>query len=47
VLAWPAPEELRAEMEGLGLELCGHRRLTGGIACLSWGRVPAPALQGT
>lgn len=40
VLAWPAPAELRAEMEALGLEHCGYRRLTAGIACLSWGRVP-------
>lgn len=41
VLAWPAPEELRAEMESLGLEHCGFRRLSGGIACLSFGRVRA------
>jgi demethylmenaquinone methyltransferase/2-methoxy-6-polyprenyl-1,4-benzoquinol methylase len=41
VLAWPTPEELRAEMEALGLEQCGFRLLTGGIACLSFGRVPA------
>lgn len=40
VLAWPSPEELRAEMEALGLEECGFQRLTGGVACLSWGRVP-------
>lgn len=45
VLAWPAPDELRAEMEALGLEHCGYRRLSAGIACLSYGRVPhrAPA----
>jgi len=44
VLAWPGPDELRAEMEGQGLVQCGYRRLSGGIACLSWGRVPsAPA----
>lgn len=43
VLAWPAPEELRAEMEALGLESCGFQRLSGGIACLSFGRVPARA----
>jgi len=45
VLAWPAPDELRAEMEALGLEHCGYQRLTAGIACLSFGRVPrgAPA----
>jgi demethylmenaquinone methyltransferase/2-methoxy-6-polyprenyl-1,4-benzoquinol methylase len=43
VLAWPSPGELRGEMEALGLERCGFRLLTGGIACLSWGRVPAAA----
>lgn len=41
VLAWPRPAELLAEMEALGLERCGYRLLTGGIACLSFGRVPA------
>jgi demethylmenaquinone methyltransferase/2-methoxy-6-polyprenyl-1,4-benzoquinol methylase len=41
VLAWPAPDELRAEMEALGLERCGYQRLTAGIACLSYGRVPS------
>jgi demethylmenaquinone methyltransferase/2-methoxy-6-polyprenyl-1,4-benzoquinol methylase len=41
VLAWPSPEELRAEMQGLGLEACGFRLLSGGIACLSYGRAPA------
>lgn len=41
VLAWPSPEELRREMETLGLEGCGYQLLTGGIACLSFGRVPA------
>jgi len=41
VLAWPSPTELQAEMEGLGLEQCGYQLLTGGIACLSFGRVPA------
>jgi len=40
VLAWPTPEELRGEMEALGLERCGFQRLSGGIACLSWGLVP-------
>lgn len=40
VLAWPAPEELQREMEALGLERCGFRRLSGGIACLSFGHVP-------
>ena len=41
VLAWPGPEELQAEMGSIGLEDCGFQLLTGGIACLSWGRVPA------
>jgi demethylmenaquinone methyltransferase/2-methoxy-6-polyprenyl-1,4-benzoquinol methylase len=40
VLTWPSPEELRGEMERAGLEQCGFARLTGGIACLSFGRVP-------
>lgn len=39
VLAWPGPEELRAEMERAGLVDCGFRRLTRGIACLHWGWV--------
>jgi len=43
VLVWPDPDELRAEMEAVGLEQCGYRRLTGGIACLSWGRVATRA----
>ena len=41
VLAWPTPRELQAEMERAGLERCGYRLLSGGIACLSYGRVPA------
>ncbi len=41
VLAWPTPSELQAEMERAGLEHCGYQLLTGGIACLSFGRVPA------
>lgn len=41
VLAWPSPAALQAEMEAVGLERCGFRLLTGGIACLSWGRVRA------
>jgi demethylmenaquinone methyltransferase/2-methoxy-6-polyprenyl-1,4-benzoquinol methylase len=40
VLAWPTPAELGREMEEQGLIECGHRLLTGGIACLSYGRVP-------
>jgi demethylmenaquinone methyltransferase/2-methoxy-6-polyprenyl-1,4-benzoquinol methylase len=43
VLAWPSPPELQREMESLGLEHCGYRLLSGGIACLSYGRVPSPA----
>ena len=42
VVAWPSPEEFRREMEAVGLVRCGERRLTGGIACLSWGSVPGP-----
>ncbi len=41
VLDWPTATELRAEMASLGLEDCGFRALTGGIAYLHWGRVPA------
>jgi demethylmenaquinone methyltransferase/2-methoxy-6-polyprenyl-1,4-benzoquinol methylase len=41
VLAWPTPEEFRHEMEAAGLVECGFERLTGGIACLSFGTVPA------
>jgi demethylmenaquinone methyltransferase/2-methoxy-6-polyprenyl-1,4-benzoquinol methylase len=41
VLAWPSPAALRAEMEAAGLVECGFRLLSGGIACLSWGRVSA------
>jgi demethylmenaquinone methyltransferase/2-methoxy-6-polyprenyl-1,4-benzoquinol methylase len=41
VLAWPSPDQLRTEMEAMGLEQCGYELLTGGIACLSFGRVPA------
>ena len=40
VLAWPSPDELRAEMEAEGLVDCGFRLLTRGIACLHWGTVP-------
>ncbi len=41
VLAWPSPEELRLRMRSRGLDGCDFERLTGGIACLHWGRVPA------
>lgn len=47
VLAWPSPEQLRAEMRALGLEDCGYQLLSGGIACLSFGRVPARAPSAT
>ena len=40
VLAWPDPEAFQGEFEELGLEDCGYQRLTRGIACLHWGRVP-------
>ena len=43
VLAWPSPAELQAEMESVGLVDCGFELLTRGIACLSYGRVPASA----
>jgi len=41
VARWPQPEEFRGWMEGAGLVECEHRLLTGGIACLFQGRVPA------
>lgn len=43
VLAWPDPDVFRREMEAVGLEDCGYRSLTRGVACLHWGRVPADA----
>ena len=43
VQAWPSPEELDREMEAAGLTACGHHLLSGGIACLSFGTVPAGA----
>jgi len=43
VLAWSGPDELRARLEAAGLEGCGYELLTGGIACLHWGRVPRAA----
>jgi demethylmenaquinone methyltransferase/2-methoxy-6-polyprenyl-1,4-benzoquinol methylase len=47
VLAWPGPEEFQRWFERAGLVDCGHRLLSGGIACLHWGRVPdAPARRG-
>jgi len=44
VLAWPDPGQFQAEWEQLGFEECGHRVLTGGIACLHYGRVPVGGL---
>lgn len=41
VLAWPSPEAFEAELVRAGLEDCGHRLLSRGIACIHWGRVPA------
>lgn len=46
VLAWPTPGELQGEMERIGLEQCGYQLLTGGIACLSFGRVPVARAGG-
>lgn len=40
VLEWPRPDLLEDELERSGWEECGHRLLTGGIACLHWGRAP-------
>ena len=40
VLAWPSPEEFQREFEAVGMVDCGFARLTRGIACLHWGRVP-------
>ena len=39
VLAWPTPEEFQREFEDVGLVDCGFHRLTGGIACVHFGRV--------
>ena len=47
VLAWPSPEEFQGEMEEAGLEACGFELLSGGIACLSFGRVPARPAEGS
>lgn len=44
VLAWPTPPVFQQEFEGLGFIDCGHRRLTGGIACLHFGAVPPDGL---
>ena len=39
VQSWPDPDQLQAEMESVGLVACGFQRLTGGVACLSYGTV--------
>lgn len=44
VLAWPEPSELERELQSVGLVRCGFERLSGGIACLSFGEV-APAAR--
>jgi demethylmenaquinone methyltransferase/2-methoxy-6-polyprenyl-1,4-benzoquinol methylase len=41
VLAWPSPDELSERMRAAGMVDCGYELLTGGIACLHHGRVPA------
>jgi hypothetical protein len=38
-MAWPSPTELGQEMGAAGLGSCGFARLSGGIACLSFGTV--------
>lgn len=43
VLAWPRPDELEAELRGVGLVDTGHQLLSRGIACLHWGTVPEAA----
>jgi demethylmenaquinone methyltransferase / 2-methoxy-6-polyprenyl-1,4-benzoquinol methylase len=40
VLAWPPPEQVQRSFEQAGLVGCGFRLLSGGIACLHWGRQP-------
>ena len=35
---WPPPHEFQASMESVGLIDCGWEALTGGVACLHWGR---------
>src|SRR5262249_55510327 len=37
VSEWPFPEAFQRELEAAGFESCGHRLLSGGIACLHWG----------
>lgn len=44
VLAWPEPAAFQRELEEVGLVDCGFERLTRGIACIHWGRVPSSGL---
>ncbi|MAE29102.1 MAG: dimethylmenaquinone methyltransferase [Planctomycetes bacterium] len=46
VMAWPDARAFQAQFETAGLVDCGHRLLTGGIACLHWGTVLADAARG-
>jgi len=45
VLAWPSCEQLRDEMQALGLEDCSFERWTLGVAALHSGRVPGGGAQ--
>jgi len=40
VLAFPEPPALQRELEQQGFVECGFARLTFGVTCLHWGRVP-------
>ncbi len=40
VMAWPKPEVFAQSMQTAGLAEVGFETLTGGIACLHWGRKP-------
>lgn len=44
VMAWPEPDAFQRELEESGLVDCGYERLTRGIACIHWGRVPASGI---
>ncbi len=39
VLAWPDPDSFQSEFEAVGLQDCGYRLLSRGIAALHWGTV--------
>jgi demethylmenaquinone methyltransferase/2-methoxy-6-polyprenyl-1,4-benzoquinol methylase len=43
VSAWPGPEQVLETLRAAGLEDCGWRAFTLGIACLHWGTVPGSA----